>query len=76
MYDEGKSHQQEAKVHKQEGFVYNKFSLATPATVEKPTNKLKRKAEIMLAIANKKKKQMEMTREKNPEKAKRFIVFI
>ena len=73
MYDESKSHQQATKVHKQEGFMYNKFSLASNATVEKPTNKLKRKAEIMLAIANKKKKQMELTREKNPEKADRFV---
>merc|ERR1712096_356972 len=50
------------------------FDLATKATVEdkKPKNKLKRKAETMLSIASKKKKQMERTREKNPEKADRL----
>lgn len=63
----------ESKINKSENFVYSKFDLATKATVEdkKPKNKLKRKAETLLIIADKKKKQMEQTREKNPEKADR-----
>jgi len=74
FHDENKLSQPETKVNKSENFVYSKFDLATKATVEdtKPKNKLKRKAEAMLSIASKKKKQMERTREKNPEKADRL----
>merc|ERR1712096_543409 len=60
----------ESKINKSENFVYSKFDLATKATVEdkKPKNKLKRKAETMLSIASKKKKQMERTRKRIPKK--------